>query len=102
MMDSMQMQMRMMANMSADQMKSMLPKRRQMAANMLSQMNTQMRSMNMPANAAWTATIDSVRQDLVRLPEMSAQELKSAMPAHQARMMRLMQMHRDMMKNMKM
>jgi hypothetical protein len=102
MMDSMQTQMRMMDGMSASQMKAMLPMHRQMAANMLSQMNAQMKKMNMPANTAWTATMDSVRQDLVHFPELSAQELKSAMPAHHARMTRLMQMHRDMTKNMKM
>jgi hypothetical protein len=89
---------RMMDGMSPSQIKAMLPMHRQMAGNMLSQMNAQMKGMNMPANAAWIATMDSVRQDLVHLPELSAPELKSAMLAHHARMTRLMQMHRDMMK----
>ena len=102
MMADMQKQMDAMMKASPEQMKAMLPMHRQMAANMLAQMNTQMRTMNMPANAAWTATIDSVRQDLVRLPEQSAQQLKDAMPAHHARMMRLMQMHGGMMRGMKM
>lgn len=102
MMADMQKQMDAMMKASPEQMKAMLPMHRQMAANMLAQMNTQMRTMNMPANAAWTATIDSVRQDLVRLPEQSAQQLKDAMPAHHARMMRLMQMHGGMMREMKM
>ena len=91
MMADMQKQMDAMMKASPEQMKAMLPMHRQMAANMLAQMNTQMRTMNMPANAAWTATVDSVRQDLVRLPEQSAQQLKDAVPAHHARMMRLMQ-----------
>ena len=102
MMADMQKQMDAMMKASPEQMKAMLPMHRQMAANMLAQMNTQMRTMNMPANAAWTATVDSVRQDLVRLPEQSAQQLKDAMPAHHARMMRLMQMHGGMMREMKM
>ena len=102
MMADMQKQMDAMMKASPEQMKAMLPMHRQMAANMLAQMNTQMRTMNMPANAAWTATVDSVRQDLVRLPEQSAQQLKDAVPAHHARMMRLMQMHGSMMKGMKM
>ncbi len=101
-MADMQKQMDAMMKASPEQMKAMLPMHRQMAANMLAQMNTQMRTMNMPANAAWTATVDSVRQDLVRLPEQSAQQLKDAVPAHHARMMRLMQMHDAMMKGMKM
>lgn len=102
MMADMQKEMNAMMKASPEQMKTMLPMHRQMAANMLSQMNTQMRTMNMPADVAWTATVDSVRQDLVRLPEQSARQLKDAVPAHHARMMRLMQMHDAMMKGMKM
>ena len=44
---------------------------------------------------------DSVRRDLVRMPDMSAAELRSAMAAHGARVMRLMQMHRSMIGDMK-
>jgi len=102
MMADMQTQMDAMMKASPEQMKAMLPMHRQMAANMLAQMNTKMRTMNMPADVAWTATVDSVRQDLVRLPEQSARQLKDAVPAHHARMMRLMQMHGAMMKGMKM
>jgi hypothetical protein len=100
MMDSMQVHMRMMDTMSADQIKAMLPMHRQMAANMLSRMNADMRSMNMTPDQAWNATADSLRQDLARMPDMSAQELKAMMPAHRARMTRLMQMHRNMMARM--
>ena len=64
-------------------------------------MNDQMRKMNMPANPAWNAITDSLRQDLVRLPEMSASQLHSFMPEHRARIMRFMQMHRSMMEGMK-
>ena len=96
MMDSMHVHMQMMDTMPGNRIQEMLPMHRQMAANMLSQMSSEMRSMNMAANAAWTATADSLRQDLIRMPEMSAQELKAMMPAHHGRMMRLMQMHRDM------
>ena len=99
-MDSMHAEMQKMEGMTADQMAAMLPMHRQMAANVLSRMTADMRSMNMPADAAWTATTDSVRQDLTRLPELSKEQLKQAMPAHHARMMRLMQMHKDMMAKM--
>ena len=97
MMDSMSAEMRSMSSMSAAEMARMLPQHRQMVANMLSQMTSDMRSMNMPGDAAWTATVDSVRQDLVRFPDMTPAELKGAMPAHQARVSRLMTMHREMM-----
>jgi hypothetical protein len=99
-MDSMAASMHVMASMNADQLSAMLPVHRQMVANMLSQMTSDMRSMNMPADAAWTATTDSVRQDLIHLPEMGKAELKQAMPAHQARVSRLMQMHKAMMERM--
>ena len=101
MMDSMETHMRAMTNASADQLKAMMPEHRQTTANMLSQMNQEMRSMSMPADAAWTATMDSVRQDLVHLPDMSARDLAGMMPAHHARISRLLQMHRDMMRKMK-
>ena len=98
--DSMEMHMRMMDGMSGDQMKSTLPAHRQMVANMLSQMNQEMRSMNMSGDPQWTATADSIRQDLIHMPEMSPQELKRAMPAHHARVTRLMEMHRKMTQKM--
>ena len=97
MMDSMQASMRTMAGMTPDQMAAALPTHRQMAANMLSQMTSDMRSMNMTADAAWTALIDSVRQDLIRMPEMTKAELGRAMAAHNARVTRLMEMHKGMM-----
>ena len=102
MMDSMQTHMRMMEGVSADQMKAMLPAHRQMVANMLSQLNGQMRTMKMSPDAKWTALTDSVRQDLVRMPDMAASDLRSFMPAHGVRVMRLMAMHREMMGGMKM
>lgn len=102
MMDSMRTHMHMMEGMSPDSMKTMLPAHRQMVANMLSQFSGDMRKMNMQPDATWTALTDSVRRDLVQLPEMTASHLRSFMPEHGARVMRLMQMHRSMMGGMKM
>ena len=99
-MDSMETHMRMMDGMTGEQMKAMLPAHRQMLANMLSQMNQEMRSMNMSGDPQWTATADSIRQDLIHMPERSPQELKRAMPAHHARITRLMKMHRKMTQKM--
>ncbi|MBW3631273.1 MAG: hypothetical protein KY464_18570, partial [Gemmatimonadetes bacterium] len=92
--------MQMMHGMSPDSMRAVMPQHRQMAANMLAQMNRDMQQMNMPGDASWTATVDSLRQDLTRLPEMGAQELGAFMPAHHARMTRLRDMHRTMMAGM--
>lgn len=102
MMDSMAAHMRGMDAASAASLQGMVPMHRRMAANMVAQMNTEMRGMNMPANPGWTALMDSVRQDLVRLPDLSGQQLQTLMTAHHGRLTRLMQGHRDMMKNMKM
>ena len=79
-----------------DRLKALLPMHRQMAANLIAEMNREMRQMNMTADPAWTATVDSLRQDLVRMPEMGAAEMLAAMPAHEARLDRLLQMHRSM------
>ena len=96
--DSMTAHMRSMDTASAASLQAMLPMHRQMVANMLSQMSSDMRSMNMSGDARWTALIDSVRQDLVRLPEMTAQQLMQNMTAHRGRVTRLMQSHMAMMK----
>lgn len=102
MMQQMQSHMQMMTGMSPDSMRAMMPQHRQMAANMLAQMNRDMQQMNMTSDEAWTATVDSLRQDLTRMPELSAEELGAFMPGHHTRMMRLMEMHRGMMGNMQM
>lgn len=102
MMEEMQAHMRTMQGVGGDSLKAMLPMHRQMAANMIAQMNREMRDMNMPADAGWTATVDSLRQDLVRMPEMGGSELQSFMPAHQARLERLTRMHQTMMSSMTM
>jgi hypothetical protein len=102
MMQQMQSHMSMMQGMGADSMQAMLPMHRQMLANMIAQMNREMRDMNMPADAEWNSVTDSLRQDLVRMPEMGAQELQTFMPEHHRRMTRLMDMHREMMSRMRM
>ena len=99
MMDSMRTHMRTMQSATPEQMKSMLPSHRQTVANMLSQMNGEMRSMNMPADPAWNATVDSIRQDLIHMPDMSGKELEAMMPAHEARVMRLLDVHERMLAN---
>lgn len=102
-MEQMQAHMGMIRGVSGDRMKAMLPEHRQMAANMVSEFNREMKGMNMMStNAAWNATVDSLRQDLVRMPEMGADELTAFMPAHEARLTRLMEMHRAMMAEMRM
>ncbi len=64
---------------------------------MLAQMNREMREMDMAGDEAWTATVDSLRQDLTGMPEMSPDEMAATLPGHRARMNRLMEMPRSMM-----
>ena len=68
MMGDMQKQMDAMMKVSPEQMKAMMPAHRQMVANLLASMPADMRKINMSGDAAWTATIDSVRQDLAQQP----------------------------------
>ena len=85
---------------SGESIKGMLPKHRQMVANMIAKMNGEMRDMKMAGDAEWSATVDSLRKDLVRLPELSSAEVTAMMPAHMARVTRLGAMHQQMMRSM--
>ena len=99
--DSMRAQMRMMDMMSGTQLKAMVPIHRQMTATMLASFDDAMQRMNMTADSTWLALRDSIRQDLIHMPELSAGQLKTTMPNHEARLMRLMKMHADMMGSVK-
>ena len=102
MMGAMHTHMEMMGGMSGDSMRSMLPTHRQMMANMIAQMNREMTGMNMPADPAWNAVMDSLRTDLATMPDMDPAELQALMPEHHRRAMRVMEMHREMMAGMQM
>lgn len=82
---------------AADSMKRMVPMHRQLVANMIAKMNGEMRDMKMASNTEWSATVDSLRKDLVRLRELGNTELTAMMPAHMARVTRLSEMHQQMM-----
>lgn len=102
MLEQMQAHLKSMDGAGADSLQAMLPMHRQVVANMIAQANKDMRDMNMPGDPAWTATVDSLWQDLIRMPELSAAELQQFMPAHGARVTRLMEAHRVMMGGMQM
>lgn len=100
MMEQMQAHLRKLDGVGGDSLKAMLSMHRSMVANMIAESNDQMRKMNMSATPAWQDSIDSLRQDLVRMPDMTASQLHSFMPEHRARIMRFMEMHRSMMSGM--
>jgi hypothetical protein len=85
----------------ADSLRRIVPMHRQMTANMLQQMDTEMRGMQMADGASWTALADSVRQDLTLLPDVSSAELPDFMARHRGRLERLMARHGQMMEGAK-
>lgn len=100
MMQRMRAHLAMMDTASAEHLKALLSEHRQMVATMLSRFRSEMAGMNMAGDQAWKATVDSLRQDLIHMPAMSARELKAFMSQHRARVARLMDMHRGMMDRM--
>lgn len=96
MMEEMRATMRAMQMMEADSLHSAMPMHRKMASDMLAQMNREMTEWKLPADARWSALMDSSRQDLARMPAMSAGEVAAIMPAHHGRLTRLMDMHREL------
>lgn len=101
-MEAMRSHLSMMQNAPMDSLQTLLPTHRQMVANTIATFNGEMRGMNMSADAAWVATVDSLRSDLVRAPAMNSAELKAFLPGHSERITHLMQMHQKMMGAMKM
>ena len=102
MMDEMMAHVGHMGGMGADSMQTMLPAHRQRVGNMLAQMGADMRSMNMTTDASWNALVDSVRADVIRMPELSDVELQALMPDHIGRVTRLLESHGAMMGRMRM
>jgi hypothetical protein len=56
--------------------------------------------MSMQPDSAWTAMADSVKRDLADLASLSGPALETQIPAHVARMRRLLDMHTTMMRRM--
>jgi hypothetical protein len=82
-----------------DSLEIVVPGHRAAAAALLSEMNREMAAMQMQGDSRWSAIADSVRQDLIMLPETKGGALSALVAAHKTRMLRMMQMHEDMMKH---
>jgi hypothetical protein len=90
---------RSMAGAGADSLRGLMPRHRQMTANMLQQMDSEMRGMRgmqVAGDTGWTALADSVRQELAQLPGVSTAELPEFMERHRGRVERLMARHERM------
>jgi hypothetical protein len=89
-----------MAGLPPDSLGTVLAAHRQRVANMLAQMNREMRQMNMAPDSAWSAAVEALRSDLVQMPGMSPEELAAFVPSHYERVERLLAMHAEMMRAM--
>lgn len=92
--------MAMMGKASGEALTAMIPEHRQLVANTIARMNQEMRDMDMASNTEWNETVEALRGDLVRLPEMTGEELQAFIPEHQARIDKLRELHRGMMADM--
>ncbi|MFN2315403.1 MAG: hypothetical protein ABR602_01890, partial [Gemmatimonadales bacterium] len=92
-MDQMEAHLRSMDGVGADSLHAMLPTHRVMVTNMIAEVTQGMRGADSPENSAWEATVDSLRQDLLRMSEMSASEHQQFMAGHMARVRRVMDAH---------
>lgn len=99
-MDQMEAHLRMMDGADADSIQALMPTHRQMVTNAIAEIRTAMRGAGAGSDAASSATSDTLRQDLSRMSAMSASGLQQFMPAHRARVRRLMESHRAMMGRM--
>ena len=96
MMDAMEAQMKVMDTANAATMQARMPRYVPMGDSLIARMNEELRRMNIPTDAIWPATVDSLRQDLGRLRATTASDSKAMMPAHLKRMRWLIQMQRTM------
>ena len=74
-----------------------LPDHRRVTANLVSQMQMDMRAAQISTARPWDALVDSVLHDLVRLADESVSGVTARMPAHRARVARLITMHARML-----
>jgi len=98
MMTAMEDHLRVLDTATAPTIQAMLPTHTTMASQMISRFNDEMQRMNKAAVPEWKTLVDSLRQDLLRMPEMNTTELKTFMPTHTARLTHLMKLQYANMK----
>ena len=81
---------------SGDSLRAMMGRHRPMAMRMMEAMDSAPGRMGMPMDSAWMATRDSLRRDLERMQGISPEQMEAFLEAHDARMRRMLEMHRSM------
>lgn len=74
---------------NGDAQRHMLPAHEQMVSEFLTRNDAKMRAMHVKIDPDWLTVIDSVRNDLARMPNMSSEQLHAFFPEHARRVMRI-------------
>ncbi len=74
---------------NGDAQRHMLPAHEEMVSEFLTRNDAKMRAMHVKIDPDWVTVIDSVRNDLARMPNMSSTQLHAFFPEHARRVMRI-------------
>ena len=75
---------------NGDDQRHMLPAHEQLVSDFLTRNDAKMRAMHVKIDPDWLTIIDSVRNDLARMPNMSSEQLHAFFPEHARRVMRIL------------
>lgn len=74
---------------NGDAQRHMLPAHEELVSEFLTRNDAKMRAMHVKIDPDWLTVIDSVRNDLARMPNMSSTQLHAFFPEHARRVMRI-------------
>lgn len=78
-----------MSSAKGDDQRHMLPAHEELVSEFLTRNDAKMRAMHVKIDPDWLSVIDSVRNDLARMPNMSSAQLHAFFPEHARRVMRI-------------
>lgn len=78
-----------MSSATGDAQRHMLPAHEELVSEFLTRNDAKMRAMHVKIDPDWLSIIDSVRNDLARMPNMSSAQLHAFFPEHARRVMRI-------------
>jgi len=78
-----------MSSAGGDAQRRMLPAHEALLSEFLTRNDAKMRAMHEQIDPDWLTVIDSVRNDLARMPNMSSAQLHAFFPEHARRVMRI-------------
>lgn len=90
--------MQLLASANGDSLKALVPTDQRVVTNLIADCEMMMRQMKIDPPRKWTNAVADLRQDLAKMPSMSASQLQAFMPEHRKRIEGMLSMRRDMMK----